>query len=280
MNKHAALLAGVGAAGFATGGVLGYLLAVHKLRGRHERELQGVRQHYRNRAEAAERTAHLATFERLPTVGTVRDQPWSGDDELVGSHRTVPEARDEDLAADEPHLPDSYVDSPADALDPTLGLEDEDYEEFATRSLGFDGAELDGEDNLGPEADGSGYDPGDEDRLASAPSGRNAYVITEHQFSEEHVTDYQKLTVRYFSKDGTLADDKDAPVRNIRATIGSDGDELFRLFGVNPEQPHIVYIRNDRLQVDFEVCLDYGAYTEVVLKYGNPARNKVKPPGV
>jgi hypothetical protein len=96
----------------------------------------------------------------------------------------------------------------------------------------------------------------------------NPHVISLDEFSEERET-YQKLTITYYAADDVLADDREQPIRDVVGTVGPDiGDK----FGQKSDDPNIVYIRNSRLEVDFEVVLDKRPYTEVVLGYGNPVQ--------
>jgi hypothetical protein len=102
------------------------------------------------------------------------------------------------------------------------------------------------------------------------------YVITDEEFAEDHNDDYQKLTITYFAEDDVLVDDKEVPITDRGKTVGPDISEKF---GQMTSDPHLVHVRNDRLEIDFEIVLDNRAYTEVVLGYGNPepkSRKKIR----
>lgn len=92
------------------------------------------------------------------------------------------------------------------------------------------------------------------------------YVISTAEFFEDH-EDHKKLTITYYGEDDVLADDKDAPIRDVAGTVG---ENVFDKFGEQSDDENIVYVRNNRLQVDFEITRDLRAFTEVVLGYGNP----------
>ena len=123
--------------------------------------------------------------------------------------------------------------------------------------------------NLHDQADGSEDDSSDDGGHAT---GRlDPYLISEKQFSEE-CPSYQKLVVMYYRGDDVLTDDSEAPISDIRGTVGLG---TLGKFGQDPDNPNVIFVRNDRIEVDFEICLDYGSYIEVVLKYGTP---NPKPP--
>ena len=91
------------------------------------------------------------------------------------------------------------------------------------------------------------------------------YIISAEEFSDTP-DGYQQLTMTYFAEDGILTDDKDQPVPDIAGTTGV----LDRKFGGLSADPNICYVRNRKLEVDFEVVLDRRSYMDVVLNYGRP----------
>jgi hypothetical protein len=87
------------------------------------------------------------------------------------------------------------------------------------------------------------------------------YLITHDEyFAAEKEYDTQSLT--YYDADDTLADEKDQPIREIDQVIGEEN--LVR-FGVASQDPNIVYVRNDRLETDYEISRSGGSYLEEVL---------------
>lgn len=91
------------------------------------------------------------------------------------------------------------------------------------------------------------------------------YVITLAEFSEENET-YSKITLTYFTTDDTLCDERDAPIRDT-TIIGVGFEDLF---GQDSDDPDVLYVRNDKLQVDFEIARRNESYTQTVLGYGKP----------
>jgi hypothetical protein len=89
------------------------------------------------------------------------------------------------------------------------------------------------------------------------------YVITEEEFVDGE-PGYQPIDLTYFEGDDTLADDQDKPITDVEGTVGADN---LTKFGQGCKEPDIVYIRNERLGVDFEVTKSEGKYTREVLGY-------------
>ena len=88
------------------------------------------------------------------------------------------------------------------------------------------------------------------------------YVI--HRTEYEAVTDddgisYSKSTLTYYQGDDVLVDDQDVPIYNYEKTASP------LTFGKGSQDPSIVYIRNERLEADYEVLLDHGHYAVEVL---------------
>ena len=77
----------------------------------------------------------------------------------------------------------------------------------------------------------------------------------------------QQITITYYATDKVLVDDQNGPIPNITATVGPINPMLF---GGISQDPHIRYVRNNRMDVDFEIILNAGSFAEEVLGYGNP----------
>ena len=93
-------------------------------------------------------------------------------------------------------------------------------------------------------------------------------MISLEEFCEP-IEGYEQLTIMYFAADKVLVDDKDAPIRDVRGTVGT----ISALgFGGVSRDPNIRYVRNERLELDFEILLDPRSYAEAILNYGNPNR--------
>jgi hypothetical protein len=119
--------------------------------------------------------------------------------------------------------------------------------------------------DIDPE-EGLPNEDGDEDGLEEERDTSRPYALSLAEFAESP-DGWQQLTITYYAGDTVLVDDKEQPIQDIVKTVGP----LTPLsFGGVSEDPHIRYVRNHRLEVDFEIVLDRRSYVDVVLNYGNP----------
>jgi hypothetical protein len=122
-------------------------------------------------------------------------------------------------------------------------------------------------DAVGSAVENDGRAPGDgvpwppPDRDDSVP-----HLISNDEFMDEEPV-YQKLTLTWYAGDMTLVDDQEAPIPNTGYILG---DVKYTQFGGVSEDDRIMYVRNPRLETDFEVLLHDGGYGEIVLNYGRP----------
>lgn len=136
----------------------------------------------------------------------------------------------------------------------------------------------------GASGGGNGAEPEAGDGLSSVGSespeavGEPAgpFEITEAAFGELADEGFQTISVTYYVADKVLADDKDQPIRDKIGTIGTDNPCGYSSDLSN--DPHIRYVRNRRLEVDFEILLDARSYTDTVLGYGQPNRRREASP--
>ena len=96
------------------------------------------------------------------------------------------------------------------------------------------------------------------------------YIISVEEFGEAE-PGWQTIGLVYYAGDGVLADDKEQPIRDIKSTVGPLAREGF---GGVSQDPEVRFVRNDRLEVDFEICWDPRSYADAVLNYGDPNREK------
>lgn len=146
--------------------------------------------------------------------------------------------------------------------------------------IGPDGEVTDDEDD-GAAPEGAG--PEGEDGLSSLgavpedehweePPG--PFEISREQFGELADEGFQTISVTYYAEDRVLADDKDQALRDGEAKrmVGALSPLAFN--GEASGDPNIRYVRNRRLEVDFEIVLDKRSYAEVVLDYGRPNKKR------
>lgn len=86
------------------------------------------------------------------------------------------------------------------------------------------------------------------------------YVITFEEFNNCE-RDYQQTTITYYDGDDVLADEREQPIADIANTVGYEN--LLR-FGHGSGDPNVVYIRNERIQLEFELIKHGGKYAEIV----------------
>lgn len=82
------------------------------------------------------------------------------------------------------------------------------------------------------------------------------YVIPPDKFDE--FDDYDVISLMYYA-DGVLCDDNDEPIPNVGDTVG---DDAVLHFGEYDDD--CVYVRNDRLKVDYEILRSLKTYKEVL----------------
>lgn len=87
------------------------------------------------------------------------------------------------------------------------------------------------------------------------------YVISYDEYFE-NPKDYDQRTITYFSKDDVLVEERDTPIEDV---LGIVGPNALDQFGHGSNDPNIVYVRNDHLSMDFEICWDPDSFEETVL---------------
>jgi hypothetical protein len=86
------------------------------------------------------------------------------------------------------------------------------------------------------------------------------YVITNEEFAED-MTHFDKLTIYYYEDDQTLADENEEIIQDVSSTVG---DEALDKFGDGSDDPEIVYVRNEKMEIDYEVIRLSKSYKETV----------------
>lgn len=90
------------------------------------------------------------------------------------------------------------------------------------------------------------------------------YLISLAMFmeKEEDGEYYDKITLNYFEDDDVLCDDREMVVDDIEGTIGMSS---LNMFGQLSENPDLVYIRNERISSDFEICRNEGSFSNMIM---------------
>lgn len=99
------------------------------------------------------------------------------------------------------------------------------------------------------------------------------YIITHDEFMENE-NGWQQNTLTYYNGDDILTDDKDVPIPDIDAVVGSDS---LTKFGYGSRDKNVVYVRNEALESDYEITLSMGEFSKEVagfneLRHSAPIR--------
>ena len=92
-------------------------------------------------------------------------------------------------------------------------------------------------------------------RTSEAP-----YVIHQDEFNGDD-NGYAHVTYTYYSEDDVLTDEDDTPLPHADLIVGQDNLK----FGHGTDDPDVVFVRNDRIEVEMEICRLPASYAEEVL---------------
>ena len=110
-------------------------------------------------------------------------------------------------------------------------------------------------------SDHGGYTPygqeESEEDTAKPTENSSIHVIKPEEFGE---AGYDEVSLRWYS-DHILADDSDEIIEDIEGTVGFDSLTQFGRY-----EDDSVFVRDDRLQIDYEILLDQRSYYGDVLK--------------
>lgn len=95
-------------------------------------------------------------------------------------------------------------------------------------------------------------------------------VVSKERYLEND-GDYTQVTLTYFAGDRILIDDADQPIEEVDRVVGKHNMERF---GHKSGDPRVVYVRNDKLQADYEIMLHDGTYAETVAGEVQYTRNR------
>lgn len=106
----------------------------------------------------------------------------------------------------------------------------------------------------------------DEDYDCSKNRGdmRAPYVISLGEFNEE-MNHFDKTTIYFYEDDEVLTEENEEVINNVNDIVGRDSLEKF---GCMSEDPEVVYVRNEKLGIDYEVIRLSRSYAETVLGAG------------
>ena len=87
------------------------------------------------------------------------------------------------------------------------------------------------------------------------------YVVSPDEFGD--ADDYDIITLNYYA-DGVVADDWNDPIEDIGATIGEDFASHYGEY-----EEDVVYVRNDRLKVEYEILRSNLRYEDMAKDDGD-----------
>lgn len=100
-----------------------------------------------------------------------------------------------------------------------------------------------------------------DDELDKKKAGK-PYIIEAEEFYENE-TDYSQTSLMYYEGDDVLADERDQPIRNYMQIIGHDNLH----FGRGSKDRNIVFIRNEKLEAEYEIARNHNKYSEEVMGF-------------
>jgi hypothetical protein len=238
--------------GAGIGGGVGYLLAVKRLETKYreiaEAEIGEMREHYIAKARAAESAA-----QKRPVEEIVKAKGYASPDAnaskppmAVQPPQSVMESEDE--AAGEP---DDDSEMAADDVEGPNGVRSPDIPVAPAapevRNI-F-------EDHGPPEDEWDWH----EERRRRSPD--IPYVI--HYDERNEFEHYDDMTLTYYEKDDVVCDERDTVIDPDRRNA-MFGEANLDKFGHGSNAAEIVYVRNDRLEMIFEIIKSPNSYAEEV----------------
>lgn len=99
----------------------------------------------------------------------------------------------------------------------------------------------------------------DEEKKHRSP-GRPYVISHDEYFASEE--EYDNISLTYYEEDDTLVDERDSPINEVDKVVG---DEALARFGHGSKDKNVVYIRNEKLEIDYEITRSNGSYVVEVL---------------
>lgn len=85
------------------------------------------------------------------------------------------------------------------------------------------------------------------------------YILHRDEFFADEKGYDNQTTLTYYQGDDVLCDENDVPIYNPERAVGK------LIFGHGSGDPNVVYVRNEKLEAEYEVLLDQGHYVVEVL---------------
>ena len=117
-----------------------------------------------------------------------------------------------------------------------------------------------------------GRDDSDSDFHEEEPEDGSPHVISLAEYTAGE-KNYTQVSLTYYAADEVLVEDGDIPVENHDMLVGIANLDKF---GHRSRDPKVVYVRNDKLQIDYEICKSEGSFAEEVHGIIQPREPKVR----
>ena len=85
------------------------------------------------------------------------------------------------------------------------------------------------------------------------------YIIHRNEYFSDEMGFDNHSSLMYYKGDDILVDDLDTPIYNPEKVTGP------LIFGHGSQDPHVVYVRNEKLKAEYEILLDYGTFAAEIL---------------
>lgn len=96
------------------------------------------------------------------------------------------------------------------------------------------------------------------------------YIVSVAEHMENEYS-YTQCTLTWYIMDGVLADENDDEIEDLEASVGRKN---LNRFGHMSEDPKVVYVRNERQEIDYEILLHGASYAEVVAGFVSAQNRK------
>lgn len=103
----------------------------------------------------------------------------------------------------------------------------------------------------------------DQEAEEASRNPESPYVISHDEFLENSY-EHGQNTITYYAGDEILADEREQMIDEVEAIVGMQN---LQLFGHGSRDSNVVYVRNERIEVDFEVTLNQGKFSEEVMGF-------------
>jgi hypothetical protein len=111
------------------------------------------------------------------------------------------------------------------------------------------------------------FDNGDQLAIHKEERDTSKPYVVDYDEYMEHPDGHEEVQLTYYAGDGVLGDDNDEPIEDVEGIVGRMN---LNMFGASdPEDPHILLIRNEQKKLDIEVTHSDGKFAHEVLGFNH-----------